>query len=282
MKSYDPVLFPFQSKWVNIGGNNIHYIDEGNGEIILFFHPPIASSFMYRHMIPALRSRYRCIAPDLPGFGLSSMAEGFKPSVQTLSAMISDFIKTLNLHNFHFVMQEVGGHAAVLAILKQPADLKGIILTDTIIFPVSQYPKISGMLKMVNGSFFNFINSNFNFLIRLSTRMGFGQRKLTREERVTYIKMFDTKEKRTRTTRLLYELTDESMMKKIQTAFETTFVNTPALIIYGEKDSLTALGIPQRIGTILKNSELHFIKGEKHFPHEGAPEELCNLIKKWI
>jgi haloalkane dehalogenase len=283
MKAYNPVLYPFQSKWIDIGGNHIHYIDEGKGETILFFHPPIASSFMYRKMIKFLLPHHRCIALDFPGFGLSIPVPGFQPTIQSLADVSESFIEKLHLKNFYFVMQEIGGHAALSAMMKQPENLKGIILTDALVFPVSQYPKIAKMLNIVNGALFNFINTNFNFLIRVSTRFGFGQQKLSSEERQTYIDMFDTREKRRRTTRLLYELvTQENLLEKIQAAFETTFNNKPTLLIYGEKDSLTKLQVPQRIKTISKNAELYFIEGEGHFPHEGAPEEMSILIKDWI
>ena len=283
MESYNYALYPFQSRWLSINGNHIHYIDEGQGEIILFFHPPIASSFMYRHMIKLLSPDHRCIAIDFPGFGLSSAIDGFQYSIQTFSVIAEKFIEKLNLKDFYFVIQEVGGHAALLAIIKHPENLKGIILTDTIIFPVSQYPKLLKMLNIVNSSVFNFINSNFNLLIKISTKSGFGPRKLTKEERDTYFEMFDTKEKRKRTTMLLHELaTQETLLQKIQNAFETTLNITPTLLVYGEKDSLTKLGVPQRIKEMLKNAELHIIKGVEHFPHEGKPEDISTIINNWI
>jgi haloalkane dehalogenase len=283
MKSYNRLVYPFESKWLNIDGNNIHYIDEGQGEIILFFHPPVTSSFMFRNMIKILSPNHRCIALDFPGFGLSSAAEGFQYSIQSLADIVEKFIEKLHLRDFYFVMQEVGGHAAISAIMKHPEILKGIILTDTIIFPVSQYPKLARMLNIVNGRVFNFINSNFNLLIRLSTRSGFGPRKLTREERDTYFAMFDTREKRRRTTLLLYELAgQEKFMGEVQSAFESIFNNTPALLIYGEKDSLTKLGVPHRIKEMLRYAELHIIKGVEHFPHEGTPDEISSIIGNWV
>jgi haloalkane dehalogenase len=200
-----------------------------------------------------------------------------------LADIVEKFIEELQLKNFYFIMQEVGGHAAISAIMKHPENLKGIILTDTIIFPVSQYPKLVRMLNIVNGSGFNFINSNFNLLIKISTRSGFGPRKLTKEEKDTYFEMFDTKEKRIRTTILLHELVvREDLLRKIQNAFETTFNSTPTLLIYGEKDSLNKLGVPIRIKAMMKNAELHIIKGVEHFPHEGTPEEISGLIQNWI
>jgi pimeloyl-ACP methyl ester carboxylesterase len=82
---------------------------------------------------------------------------------------------------------------------------------------------------------------------------------------------------------LLYELVkQEPLLEKIQKAFETTFNNTPTLLVYGEKDPLNLLGVPGRIKKMMKNSELHIIKGVEHFPHEGTPEEISSIIKNWV
>ena len=82
---------------------------------------------------------------------------------------------------------------------------------------------------------------------------------------------------------LLYELAaQEKFMGKVQSAFETIFNNTPTLLVYGEKDSLTKLGVPHRIKGILRYAEMHIIKGVEHFPHEGTPDEISRIIGNWI
>lgn len=284
--SYPKDLYPFQSKWTTINGNSIHYIDEGKGEIILFFHPPISSSFMYRNMIKGLSMNFRCIALDFPGFGLSEInpSTSYIPSIDAQAEIIEGFLKVLRLNQpAYFLMQECGGHSAMKIFMQYPEKLKGIILTDTIIFPISAYPRIKTMLSIVNGRVFNFFNSNFNFLIRAMTKFGIRNRKLSDEERNTYKKMFNTKAKRRMSTRLLSQLvTEDDLLLQIQKTFETSFNRLPVLIIYGEKDPLTGLGIPQRINKLLPNSQIHFIKGEGHFPHEGDPEKMSKLISQWI
>jgi haloalkane dehalogenase len=283
MKSYNSIVYPFQSKWLHIDGNNIHYIDEGQGEIIIFFHPPVTSSFMHRNIIKLLSPDHRCIALDFPGFGLSTAVDGFQYTIQSLADIAEKFIDKLHLSDFYFVMQQVGGHAAISAIMKHPENLKGIILHDTIIFPVTQYPKLVKRLHIVNGRVFNFLNSYFNLLIRISTRSSFNPRKLTRAERDTYFEMFNTKEKRRRTIILLYELAaQEGLMGKIQSAFENIFNYTPTLLIYGEKGSLSRWGVPHRIKEMLRYAELHIIKGVEYFPHEGTPKEMSGIIRNWI
>src|SRR2546421_8574378 len=73
----DEQLYPFQSHFVEIDGNRIHYIDEGTGPTLLFLHPGVGWSFIYRDIIKELRGHFRCVALDLPGFGLSSATPGY-------------------------------------------------------------------------------------------------------------------------------------------------------------------------------------------------------------
>lgn len=189
----------------------------------------------------------------------------------------------MELKDIYLVMQEIGGHAAMKVFIERPALLKGVIITDTIPFPCSAYPKIVKMWNMVNGRAFGFLNSNFNFLIRTMTRFGFRKRKLSKQERNVYKQMFHTKTRRRNITRLLHELVvEEKLLLEIQKHFETTFNPKPALLIYGDKDPLTRQGVPQRAFEMLPNAELHWINGEAHFPHEGAPEDMSLVISNWL
>jgi len=283
IKNYDRGLYPFKSNWVRIDNNEVHYIDEGGGDTILFCHPPIASSFMYRNMIKGLSKNFRCIALDFPGFGLSRCSLDYVQSVESQASIVEHLLRYLNIDSVYLVMQEVGGHAAISVFMKHPRWLKGIILTDTIIFPVSQYPKLLKMLNIVNSKAFNLINSNFNLLIKILTTSGVKRRKMISEERLTYKAMFNTRKIRRASTILLHQLVEkEELLSRIEHAFETTFNNKPALLIYGESDSLTKLEVPQRIHALMEDSELHFIEGEGHFPHEGAPDEMNKIISAWL
>ena len=63
--------FPFKSNYIDIRGSNIHYIDKGKGDPILFLHGNPTSSYLWRNIIPYLTPYARCIAPDLIGMGKS-------------------------------------------------------------------------------------------------------------------------------------------------------------------------------------------------------------------
>src|SRR6266704_2927257 len=81
-------LYPFQSRFVEIDGNRIHYIDEGSGPLLLFLHPGLGWSFTYRNVIKELRSRFRCVALDLPGFGLSQAGAGYQHTLTKDSLLL--------------------------------------------------------------------------------------------------------------------------------------------------------------------------------------------------
>ena len=69
-------IYPFESSFFTTpSGHEMHYIDEGAGEPIVFLHGNPTWSFEFRHLIRDLRSQYRCIAPDHIGFGLSSRSQ---------------------------------------------------------------------------------------------------------------------------------------------------------------------------------------------------------------
>jgi pimeloyl-ACP methyl ester carboxylesterase len=65
--------FPFQSRFRDIDGKRIHYLDEGSGPALLFVSAG-QWSFMFRDVIMRLRGKFRCLALDFPGSGLSPEA----------------------------------------------------------------------------------------------------------------------------------------------------------------------------------------------------------------
>jgi haloalkane dehalogenase len=62
--SPDRSLYPFESRWFESSHGRMHYIDEGTGPPLLLCHGNPTWSFLYRHMVRALRDRFRCVAMD--------------------------------------------------------------------------------------------------------------------------------------------------------------------------------------------------------------------------
>ena len=76
--------YPFESRYAAIGDARLHYVDVGDGPVILMVHGNPTWSILYRDLIEGLKGQYRCIAIDLAGFGLSTPPPrfSFKPQDQ--------------------------------------------------------------------------------------------------------------------------------------------------------------------------------------------------------
>lgn len=99
--------FPFESKYLEVKGSSIHYIEEGEGDPILFLHGNPTSNYLWRNIIPYLTTHGRCIAPDLIGMGKSTKPDidyGFRDTYEYLDA----FIKQLDLKNVTLVLHDWG------------------------------------------------------------------------------------------------------------------------------------------------------------------------------
>src|SRR5205085_11022634 len=117
----DSKLYPFEDKWMAIDGHHIHYVDEGprNASVLLFLHPGAGWSFTYRYHIEQLRKDFRCIALDLPGFGLSKAAEGYKYTLVEQSGILRLFIDALDLRTIIIWANDAGGPTAILAMANE-------------------------------------------------------------------------------------------------------------------------------------------------------------------
>ena len=69
--------FPFESRFIEVEGSKIHYVEEGTGDPILFLHGNPTSSYLWRNIIPYAAEMGLAIAPDLIGMGKSD-----KPDIE--------------------------------------------------------------------------------------------------------------------------------------------------------------------------------------------------------
>src|SRR5215212_3822374 len=93
----DAELYPFEDRWLELDGHVLHYVDEGDGAPLLMLHGNPTWSFTWRGVIQGLRDRYRCIAVDLPGFGLSTApATGYGFTPPEHAGVIERFVQELD------------------------------------------------------------------------------------------------------------------------------------------------------------------------------------------
>lgn len=99
--------FPFESKYLDIRGSKIHYIDEGEGDPVLFLHGNPTSSYLWRNIIPHLQDKARCIAIDHIGMGNSDKPD-IKYGFDSTYGYLEVFIEKLGLKDITLVLHDWG------------------------------------------------------------------------------------------------------------------------------------------------------------------------------
>lgn len=97
--------------------------------VVLLLHGYPTSSHMFRNLIPALSTKYRVIAPDLPGFGYSDMPsrEQFHYTFDALTGVMQGFIDALELKRFAVYVFDYGAPVGYRLAVANPSRISGII-----------------------------------------------------------------------------------------------------------------------------------------------------------
>ena len=106
----------------------IHYLDTEEGIPLLLVHPPGLCLYTFRSLIPFLEGSYRCVAPDLPGFGFSGRPVSFGYSVEEMGACLLSFMDAAGLEKAHVFGGASGSLYALSAAKKAPERFLKLLL----------------------------------------------------------------------------------------------------------------------------------------------------------
>lgn len=171
----DPRLYPFTSHWLERAGGTLHYLDEGEGLAVLLLHGNPTWSFLYRDVIKALRGRCRCIAPDYPGFGLSTAPPGYGFTPQAHTAWVAALIQHLDLHRYILVGHDWGGPIGLAAALQDPDRLAGLVLSNTWAWPVDFRVRLFS--RVFGSRPARFLQQRFNLFARYLMPLAIGRKR---------------------------------------------------------------------------------------------------------
>jgi haloalkane dehalogenase len=138
-------IFPFQSRHVVVDGANVHYVDEGEGPVLLLMHGNPTYSFLYRELITGLQNTFRCIAIDYPGFGLSTAPPGYRFTPAEHADVIEKLVKQLDLTGITMMVTDGGGTIGFAVATRNGDRFSAFIIGNTWAWPKSD-PGTAGLL----------------------------------------------------------------------------------------------------------------------------------------
>jgi pimeloyl-ACP methyl ester carboxylesterase len=118
-------------RYATVDGQRLFFREAGEADApaLVLLHGFPTSSYMFRHLIPALADRYHIIAPDHLGFGLSdapSVAE-FDYTFDALTALTAGLLRTLGIERYAMYVQDYGAPIGWRLALRDPAAITAII-----------------------------------------------------------------------------------------------------------------------------------------------------------
>ena len=132
--------FPFQPHYLEVDGKRVHYVDEGQGEVILYLHGEPSWSFLYRKMIPPLSEKHRVVAMDFIGFGRSDKFRNTEDySFQMHKATLKSFIEGVDLNGITLVVQDWGGLIGLTVATEIPERVSRLVIMNTGL-PIGEEP----------------------------------------------------------------------------------------------------------------------------------------------
>lgn len=128
--------FPFESSFVEVNGQQIHYVEKGEGKPILFIHGNPTSSYLWRNIIPHAAKHGRAIALDLIGMGKSDKPDLAYRFVDHVP-FVDGFIEALGLEEITLVIHDWGSALGFHYAFRNPNNIRGIAFMEAVIKPMS-------------------------------------------------------------------------------------------------------------------------------------------------
>ena len=273
--------FPFQSSYREHEGLRLAHLDEGDGAPVVFFHGEPTWSFLWRNVLPPVRDAgYRCIAPDLPGFGRSDkpLDVGWYSYDRHTEAMLALF-EELDLRGATVVVHDWGGAIGLRVAVEMADRVDRIVALDTGLFTGHQHMNDAWM------AFRNFVERTedlpVGLLVRRACKNDPGDEVIGGYE-APYPSA--ASKAGARAFPLILPISpDMPGAAAGQRVLEALRGDTrPKLFLWADSDPVLPLETGQRFAAALGTEIDHVIADASHFLQEDAGPQIGELIAGWL
>lgn len=238
------------------------YEDKGKGKVLLFLHGWKDDRHSLDAVSRELKSKFRIISLDLPGFGETELP----PSaweVGDYSNFVADFIKKLDLDVYALIGHSFGGRICIKGLSDAKLSAEKLVLIGSAGLSKKRSPK-TVLLKILAkiGGALTFIPPLIFFRKQIKNRIY----KLIGSDYLSAGPLKETFKKV-----ISEDLTSNAELIKI-----------PTLLIWGENDNSTPLEDGKRFNKLIKNSKLEVIQNAGHFVHIEKPDKVQKIIKDFL
>jgi len=273
--------FPFQSQYREWDGLRLAHLDEGEGAPVVFFHGEPTWSFLWRKVIPPVRDAgFRCLAPDLPGFGRSDKPTDFDwYTYDRHCAAAAALVEELDLRDATIVVHDWGGPVGLRVATEHPDRISQIVIMDTGLF--------TGHQKMTDAwiAFRDFVERTedlpVGFLVRGACKHDPGH-----EVIAAYEAPFPNAASKAGARAFPLMLPTSPDMPGAQAGQRVLDAlrgdERPKLVLWADSDPVLPLSTGERFAALLGTEVAQVIPDASHFLQEDAGEVIGQHIAAWL
>ena len=236
------------------------YIEEGEGEPLVLLHGLFGALSNFGDLINYFKHHNKVVVPMLPLLDLDLL----HTSVGGLQKFVHRFIEHMNFQNVHLLGNSLGGHVAILHVLKQPERIKSLILTGS-----------SGLFE--NGMGDTYPKRGDYDYIKKKTELTFYDPKIASKELVDEV--YETVNNRLKAIKII-ALAKSAIRNNL--GEELNQIKQPTLLLWGNNDTITPPFVAREFNRLIPNSELYFIDKCGHAPMMEVPDEFNVILHKFL
>jgi haloalkane dehalogenase len=271
-------LYPFESRYADVGGVRVHYVDEGSGPPLLLLHGNPTWSFLYRDIIKGLRDRFRCVAPDYPGFGLSRPGSGYGFTPAEHARVIEAFVQELDLRDAGMMVQDWGGPIGFAVATRHPERFARFVIGNTWAWPKSD-PGTQAFSRFLGGPVGGHLILRRNVFVERIIPAGVRRKKLPRPVMDAYRGPFPTPESRRPVHVFPREiLRSRPFLAEVERGLDRVR-DRPALLVWPTGDVAFRARERRRWEELFADHRTVPLEGAGHYIQEDAPEEIVSAIR---
>lgn len=285
--------FPYEHQFVEILGSQMAYVDEGEGDPILFLHGQPTSSYLWRNIMPHVKGQGRIIAPDNIGFGISDQPE-LDYTFGDHYDYIEAFIDELGLENITLVVHDWGSGLGLHYAAEHPENIKAIVTMEALMAPVLPAANYEAMRPDVAG-FFQTVRApetGRQLIVEQNVWLngyldGFIVRPLAAEALEVYNAPFPTEESRAQVNQWPNEIPIDQQPQEthdIITAYNAFMeeTNIPWLFFYSTPGVMATPEAADYWTDRAQNIETVYIGHGLHYVQEDHPYVIGRQISDWL
>ena len=268
--------YPFEPRALDVEGGRLSYVDEGEGAPIVMVHGTPTWSFLYRHLIRDLSPRYRCVAPDHLGFGLSDRPPGWSYRPEDQARNLARLIETLGLKDLTLVVHDYGGPIGLAYALDHPENVRRLVLFNTWMWSFAGDRSVEWVAWILGGRLGRYLYERHGFSVRVMLRYAVAdRRRYTRAVERQYLAALDGHA----TWVYAREILGSSAWYDGLWRRRDRIARTRAILIWGMRDPAFARYLP-RWREVFEQAEVVQLADCGHAPpEERAPESLPFLTR---